>query len=213
MLNNLENEETIHSNSMIVEKKYNIVLCEIFNKHLHDSRDIIEEEILGHYLTIYKWNWKYLCSSNDENTDDENTDDGNTDDDYSDIEYVSDLNIIQQSATFQNDHYNHLKENMPTLYSVFSKHPFIRNFQNIIERQNYIKPEIAQCIYLEGGQCISIIKTFWIKVIQRSWKKVYQERKNILLKRRLYKSILHRELKGTWPKYCIRLPGLYGLLS
>jgi recombinational DNA repair ATPase RecF len=54
-------------------------------------------------------------------------------------------------------------------------HPIIRNYNNIIKRENYIKLDIIEKVLLESGEIIAIIKTFWIKIIQRKWKKYYSK--------------------------------------
>ena len=92
-------------------------------------------------------------------------------------------------------------------------HNIFRNYKNIIERLNNIQPEIAECLYLSNGECVSIIKTFWIKIIQRKWKNIINERTYILKLRCHVKSILYRELNGRWPDYCLRYPSLKGMLS
>ena len=52
-----------------------------------------------------------------------------------------------------------------------NKHPIIRNYKNIITHKKYIKPEIAEIIYLSGKECIAILKTFWLRIFQRICKK------------------------------------------
>jgi hypothetical protein len=98
------------------------------------------------------------------------------------------------------------------LSKVISEHYIFKNYANIINQENFIKPEIAQCIYLENGCCISIVKTIWLRFIQRSWKKVYKIRKEILNKRISLQSVLFREKNGRWPDSCSYLPGIKGLL-
>ena len=55
------------------------------------------------------------------------------------------------------------------------------NYYNIEMRQiNNIKPEIAECIILKGGETVAILKTFWIRLIQRTWKNIYTQKKQII---------------------------------
>ena len=89
----------------------------------------------------------------------------------------------------------------------------IRNYQNIINKPNYIKPEIAQCIILETGHSIAIIKTLWIKFIQRKWKKIFSERRRIIEQRSCIHNILYKEVRGIWPHGLNILPGICGMLS
>lgn len=87
-----------------------------------------------------------------------------------------------------------------------------RNYKNIISKQPYIKPEIAECVYLENLECVAILKTFWIKIIQRTWKNILRKRAIIIKKRSTVNSLKHRELTGRWPNDCIHYPQLRGML-
>ena len=58
-------------------------------------------------------------------------------------------------------------------------HVSIRNFANIINKTNYIVPEIVECITLPTQETIAIKKTFWIRIIQRTWKKIFRQRQRI----------------------------------
>ena len=91
-------------------------------------------------------------------------------------------------------------------------HNILRNYNNIISRDEYIKPEIAECIILPTQHSVAIIKTIWIKLIQRKWKAVYAERVNIIKRRMLLSSLKTRELTGRWPPHCIHLPTIRGIL-
>jgi len=94
------------------------------------------------------------------------------------------------------------------------KHMIIRNYKNIVTRSNYIKPEIAECLYLNGEEeFVSILKTLWIRLIQRTWKKIYKIRQEIFKKRCKIDSILYREIHGKWPIGCNYLPSTSGMLS
>lgn len=115
-----------------------------------------------------------------------------------------DIDRIYDTAEFINTEYICL----PNQY-----HSIFRNYRNIITQHDYIKPEIAECIYLQTGECISIIKTFWIKIIQRKWKKIYKERKNTLIKRKSIRSLKYREINGKWPNDCSNYPSIKGMLS
>jgi len=94
-----------------------------------------------------------------------------------------------------------------------TNHNIYRNYRNIISRPNYIKPEIAQCVYLESQHCLAILKTFWIKIIQRKWKKIFAERKRVLQERCNFKSIRFREINGKWPISCNYFPNIKGMLT
>ena len=91
----------------------------------------------------------------------------------------------------------------------YRKHPTIRNYHNIIENLYYIRPEIAECIYLKDNECVAILKTFWIRIIQRTWRRVLNERKQILKKITALKFIINREI---FYKSSICWPTLKGML-
>jgi hypothetical protein len=94
-----------------------------------------------------------------------------------------------------------------------SRHPLIKNYYNIICSQQYSQPQIAQCVYLPGGECVAILKTFYIRIIQRAWKKVFTQRKRIFRLRRHPQSIYQYQITGSWPLSCALLPSLRGLLT
>ena len=85
----------------------------------------------------------------------------------------------------------------------------INNFiTNGAMHNSIIKPEIAQCIYLESQHCVAILKT-----LQRTWKTIFKKRKEVIVKRRQIKSLNYKQLTGKWPQNCITYPGLRGMLS
>jgi hypothetical protein len=92
-------------------------------------------------------------------------------------------------------------------------HDIYRNYKQIITRENYIKPEITDCVYLNTGHYVAILKTFWLRLIQRKWKNIIKERENIVKKRCTLNSLRHRELTGKWPNDCLHFPQLKGMLS
>jgi hypothetical protein len=103
--------------------------------------------------------------------------------------------------------------NTEYLYLENYYHKIFNNYEYIVRQSNYIKPEIAECIYLETNELVAIIKTFWIKIIQRKWKKIYKERQLIIQKRCNYASIMYREIYGKWPNDCLYYPSIKGMLS
>ena len=98
-------------------------------------------------------------------------------------------------------------------YMENDSHNVFNNYKYIISHPNYMKPEIAECIYLETDEFVAIIKTFWIKIIQRKWKNIYKERQRILKKRCNYASIMYMQLRGKWPNDCFYYPSIKGMLS
>lgn len=115
-----------------------------------------------------------------------------------------DTSLIGEICEFINTEYIYL----PNQY-----HNIFKNYRNIITQNDYIKPEIAECIYLPTGECISIIKTLWIKLIQRKWKKIFKERQNVLKKRLSISALKYREINGKWPDFCLIYPSIKGMLS
>lgn len=82
-----------------------------------------------------------------------------------------DYDYISELAEFYNDNYfNRVKQLTP--------HSFIRNYKSIIMNENYIQPEIAECHYLPGGECVCIKKTFWIRILQRKMKNWYKKKRD-----------------------------------
>jgi hypothetical protein len=116
-----------------------------------------------------------------------------------------DIDEINEISEFYNSEYENL-ENKSELSP-------IQNFQNIISRENYIKPEIAEHILLESGHSICILKTFWLKIVQRRWKNIFRMRKNILQLRCQPSSLRFREINGHWPDSSANLPTLRGMLT
>jgi len=153
--------------------RFNISICELYNRQLHGYANTLRENVLYHYL-IYE-RYKKL-----------------------NIEYI-------------NYTINHLKNEHNNLND--KNHDIFRNYRQILNNKNYIKPEITECIYLDTGHCVAIIKTLWIKLIQRKWKSIYKERKLCLIHRCNPNSIKYREIYGKWPNNCINYSGIKGMLS
>lgn len=111
--------------------------------------------------------------------------------------------LIMQDAHFINNEY---------IYMYNQNHDIYRNYRNMI-LDNYIKPEIGECIYLRSGHCVAILKTYWIRLIQRAWKNILKKRKNIFQKRCYPTSLSYREITGRWPESCLKYPTLKGMIS
>jgi len=90
-------------------------------------------------------------------------------------------------------------------------HDLHPNYRNIVLQENYIKPEIVECIHIDGC-LVAIIKTFWIKIIQRTWKNILKKRAESLKCRQTLSAILNKEINGKWSKYCYSTGGIQGLL-
>lgn len=181
-------------------RRFNLVLCEILNKHLHGNDDNID----GHYLIINKFDASTESAIFSE-ANSEHDSESEDDDDYSVYSDDSDSSL----SLFTNEYNEYYHQQVPNTV----KHNIIRNYRNIIARPDYIRPEIAECIILPSQHTVAIIKTIWIKIIQRKWKKVYAERNRIIKTRMQYSSLKTREITGKWPQSCNYLPTLYGMMS
>jgi len=96
---------------------------------------------------------------------------------------------------------------------VLNGHPIIRNYKNIASRSGYIKPEIAECIYMDSGHCVCILKTFWLRIIQRTWRRVFAERMRVIRERCKPAALFYRMRNGVWPDDCRLFPTLGGMLA
>ena len=127
-----------------------------------------------------------------------------------------DINIMNEICDNYNTYYHDLvnpelvNENPITNAPPFST---IKNFNNIVSKEDYIRPQIAENIILESGHCICVIKTIWLKLIQRTWKKVFALRKTIIKRRCNINSLKVREITGKWPENCSVYPELQGMMS
>ena len=113
-------------------------------------------------------------------------------------DYTDDFNAYYLSLI--NDH-----------HKATNNHSIYRNYKNIISKQNYIKPEIAQCVYLENNECVAILKTYWLRLIQRTWKNIIKARKNIAIPS--INALKHREITGQLPNGTIHYRELRGMLA
>lgn len=166
--------------------RFNLVLCEIFNRNIHGAPSNQIQAIDGHYLLISKFDGVtgMLLDDVDNNEDDEED--------------------VYDYADFYNDEYYNDTE--------FAPHVIIRNYQNIVAKPDYIKPEIAECIVLDTDHHVVIIKTIWIRIIQRKWKKIYAERMTVIRRRAQINSLYMREVTGKWPQNCAYLPSIYRMM-
>jgi len=174
--------------------KYNLVLCELHYTPIHGKTASSCPTIESHYILIDRFDpftgMPIDSSSND------SVSDSDSEEEESLLEGVQDL---------YNDEYEAMAINIP--------HKTIRNYLNIVRKENYIQPQIALCVELPTGENITIIKTIWIKLIQRAWKRVYKERQDIINGRIMIESLNCRRLTGVWPEMYRDIPGLKCLLN
>lgn len=181
-------------NNSMMNTRFNLAICELHNKYIHGFDFNSDSNIKGHYLCMYVFN---------NNLDIYENEDDEEEDDELYINYFNINEIINLCKNYYNNDVD----------IVWKNHEYIRNYNHIISRANYIKPEIIEIFYLSGGESIAILKTFWIKIIQRAWKKVFRIRINVISKRLQLNSIKYREYTGKWPKSCSYLPSIKSLLN
>jgi hypothetical protein len=127
--------------------------------------------------------------------------------------------IIEQYSTFDKREIEELvyyfQSNIQRIIAnnpKFNIHPWIRNYKNIVLKNDYIRPEIAKCIYLSGDEKVAILKTFWLRIVQRAWKRLFQERCLVRQERQSIYSLVYKQVYGTWPKTCEKMPSCSGIL-
>jgi len=187
--------------TLFEKSRYNVVLCELHFTPIHGKTKCSWPTIEGHYLLIDKFDGLTgnVLLEDPEDPDDEEED---PDDEDDDITHIS--QIQQLTMQYYTEEFNPYTQR---------PHKLIRNYHNIIRKANYIKPEIVECIKLPTGENIAIIKTMWIKIIQRKWKNVYAARQDVIKSRSCLSSLFTRQLTGYWPRQCLRMPGLKGMLK
>lgn len=190
---------SVSTSSSIMTQRFNIVLCELHNPTIHGFDENSDPEVIGHYLIHSKYDYilpPALLAGYD------------SDGDYWDEEWFQEEPGIYDVIE---DFKMHIQYNIVPS-EIRTNHPFIRNYKAIVSNENYIKPEIAECLYLSGDECVAILKTFWIRLVQRAWKRVFAERKNVFARRMRPDALRQREISGKWPTSCNKLPSIHGML-
>jgi len=114
-----------------------------------------------------------------------------------------DVKYIKYNTDFIQQNYSYLPN---------KNHDIFRNYKKIIYNENYMNPEITECIYLNTGHCIAIKKTFWLRLIQRTWKNILKKRKEIHLKISNPLALRNREINVKSNYHYINYPRLKGML-
>ena len=218
-----------------------IGLVELFYPFIHGTTDKSDPNIISHYLVYCS---KNLQINDDDESDSEFDSDDDFDNSDNDSESQSETDSETDSETEPQTNHSQLVSQTPNLsnYKIINEfkylniqqkfclhvyennllnnenihHPLIQNYKNIIKRKNYIKPEIFQKVYLKGGECCAILKTFWIRIVQRSWKRVFKERVRIRQLRKRIVAIMYWQMTNKWPDDCAYMPSIKhmtGLLS
>lgn len=93
----------------------------------------------------------------------------------------------QELLTFIKYYYNNI---------IIIPHPIIRNYENIVNSQEYFKIDIIQEDILDGQEYVGYLKTFWLKLLQRKWKKFFKDREKKIRKMCNPKRLIKREITG-----------------
>ena len=173
--------------------KYNLVVCEIFNRYIHGFDKNSYDGVKGHYLCMHVSRNRSIFEERIYNEED---------DMEHDVDECHVCDIVDLHGAY---YINYLSK--PT-----RKHDIIRNYRKIISKNDYIQPHIAEVIYLSSGECVAIIKTMWLRIIQRTWKRIFQQRKTVINKRLHVSALNFRELHGNWPNDCRFYPSINGML-
>jgi hypothetical protein len=185
----------------IRRNKYNLLLCELHHPGIHGKTNNSAANIETHFLIHDRFDGHGYPIKNmdEEDTEDEEEEETN----------YYDYNITSVMAFLKNQYSDPANFNL----RYFESHPTIRNYRNIINNSNYIKPEIGEYIVLPTQEAVAILKTFWLRILQRKWKNVFKERLNIIKMRSNPICVYARQITGKWPPYCSHLPGLTGMLN
>jgi len=116
--------------------------------------------------------------------------------------------VLNMDWIYETSDFIHIEYQLLNSYD----HDLCPNYREIVLREDYIKPEIVECININGF-CTAIIKTFWIKIIQRAWKNFLKKREEALKYRQNLSAIRYKEMNGLWPINCYAVGGIQGLLS
>lgn len=177
-----EYEEEYYEADEVSKTRFNLVICELYNRGIHGVPDKNSNSgVESHYLVNGRFKNFNMCDINEY--------------DYIVMLRARYMNLSNKYINSNNEYVNRTR---------------FRNYINIITREDYIRPEIAECIYLSGNECVAIIKTFWIRLIQRTWKKVYRAKMETIRKMKSIHYLKDREISG---RRLLSIPTLKGMLN
>jgi hypothetical protein len=206
-------------------KKRYIGMCELFHPHLYGFDNNSDPQVMGNWIVSHSTQiiqqnteYEYYSESEDESASQESDSDN---DDNNSLDF--------NNSNKDNDKAYDLKMtllHLDTIRRIYKlrlvvnehnrsllTHSFIRNYNNIVKSHKYMKPEIIEKVYLKGGECCAIIKTFWLRIVQRTWRRILKERKKIIQLRKRPSAIMNWQLKGKWPDDCLYIPGLINMIT
>lgn len=106
---------------------------------------------------------------------------------------------IEIDEYFYNNYYRVI-EDLKAFYNDIDlsehPHPTIRNYLNIIKKDNYIKLDIVEIKTLDTLEEVGCIKTFWLKILQRKWKSIFNKRKEKIKELSSPLRLMKREMMG-----------------
>lgn len=170
-----------------LNSNYRLAIMELYNPYRHGSQKK-NSDIYGQYIII------------------ESID---LDEFYNDLKNINDG--IDYYHEMCNDDIQNIRE---TRGINVVKHPFIRNYQDIVANKNMYEINIIQpkditvpSIYDTYPTAPSdyntyksgIIKTHWIRLIQRRWREIQKKRESC---KKNLTNLKHRELHGKYPPSC-----------
>ena len=121
---------------IIQNHKYNLVVCEIFNRYIHGFDKNSYDCVKGHYLCMHVSRNRTIFDERDYEDDDDDEDYAEDDDEC----HVND--IVDLHGAYYVDYVS----------KPIKKHDIIRNYRKIISKNDYIQPHIAEVIYLPSGE-------------------------------------------------------------
>jgi hypothetical protein len=188
------------------QNKFNLVVCELFNRYIHGYYNNSDKSVNGHYLCVHISKNRSIFDNRDYNSDDESDNENENENDnelflYLNAEEAHIYDIVDLYSAYYISYGQKIQK----------PHKTIRNYDYIVSRDTYIQPHIGEVIYLPSGECITIIKTIWIKIVQRCWRKVFNMKKYVIKRRMQLESLKLREVHGKWPNDCNYLPSIYGM--
>lgn len=144
--------------------KYFLGLCELYWPWRHTTYNDYNIILEQHYLVV--WTEKYSLSQNIH-------------------KFIYNQNRFKEA--YKNIIKHYLKTN-----EIERANRTIRNFENILQMDDYIQLEILEIQYLDTGECVCVKKTFWLKILQKRIK----ERIRKVKKMRNIRNLIKREINA-----------------
>jgi hypothetical protein len=145
-----------------------LLLCTLFHPAIYGKTNESAPDIEQHYLVYDMYDHNGLSCTTEENmlSLTSNAIESITDIVDMDVPYIfDDCRIINQQYKEAHSKIN-------------TSHPTIRNYQDIVSRNNCIQPEIGEVfILIQSKEMVAILKTCWLRIFQRKWRAYIKNRK------------------------------------